>query len=311
MNKFATACVGVSILLLTSSPAAAADAPIPKPDHSFYTSLAGQRTNQESGVNADQFVGYPTNAFTKIFNGMMTKSMLRAGNPYLPGPAGAVLEYRDDLSLATLEPRYETGLASSQQVTFYYVQDGVGRLDSGPGTPVFDLHKGVGILIAPGAKQHFVNAGDKRLSMIMLTWSKNDGLTLAQPIKVIDSNKSPLNERRAHWVHSGKPMFGPRDGINIAISPVVIPAGTYAEPHAHPKTVEEIWVKTGDDVGYAIVGSDIRKFDGTGAFLSPPTGFTTHSSMNLTDQPAVWLYLSYRNPNETRPGWPGGPPLPE
>ncbi|MBU3076335.1 hypothetical protein [Sphingomonas quercus] len=298
-----------TIAALPLHPALADDAPRLKADHSYYTSITELPSNQESGVDIDQFIGYPQTAFARIFNGLMTQSMLRAGDPYKPGPAGAVLEYRDDLSLATLEPHYETGTEASSKVMFYYVQDGVGRVDTGPGTQAYDLHKGVGILLAPGTAQHFVNTGDGKLSMIMLSWSKNDGLKVAQPIKVIDSDKSPLNERRAHWVHSGKPMFGLSDGVNITISPILIPPGTYAGPHAHSEGVEEIWVKVGADTGYAILGSEIRKIDGTGAFLAPPNGITVHSSMNLTSNPEIWLYISYRNPNEKRPGWPGGPPM--
>ena len=253
-------------------------------------------TNQESGVDIDRFMGYPHNAFSKIFNGLMTRSMLRAGDPYSPGSSGAVLEYRDDLSLATLEPRYLTRIIEAPQVFFYYVEDGVGRLDSGPGTQAHALHKGVGVLIAPNAKHRFVNAGDKQLRMIQLSWTRNEGLAVKQPIKVVDSNEIPLNTNRAHWVHSGKPMFGVADGVNITISPILFPPNVYAGPHAHVKGVEEIWVKVGPEVGYAILGSEIRKVEGTGAFLAPPNGITTHSSMNLTDQPSIWLYISRRVP---------------
>lgn len=254
-------------------------------------------TNQESGVDIDRFIGFPTNAFSKIFNGLMTRSMLRAGDPYSPGPIGAVLEYRDDLSLATLEPHLLTRVIESPQIFFYYVEGGEGKLDSGPGTQAYDLHNGVGILIAPNAKHRFVNTGDKQLRMISLSWTRNEGLTVKQPIKVVDSNTVPLNSNRAHWVHSGRPMFGNADGVNITISPILFPPMAYAGPHAHGKGVEEIWVKVGPETGWAILGSEIRKFAGTGAFLSPPNGLTTHSSMNLEeDHPHIWLYLSRRVP---------------
>ena len=97
-------------------------------------------SNQASGVETDRFIGYPSNAFTKVFNGMMTRSMLTAGDPYKPGASGAVLEYRDDLAVATVEPHYESGSDASPGVCFYYVQDGVGRVDTGSGTKSYDLH---------------------------------------------------------------------------------------------------------------------------------------------------------------------------
>src|SRR5579872_3096810 len=141
-------------------------------------------SNQESGVDTDNFIGYPNNSFTKVLNGgLMTRSMLRHGDPYNPGPIGNVLEYRDDLAVATLEPHFETGSMESPEIYFYFVQGGVGRFDAGPGTKGYDLHQGVGILIAPGAKQHFMNTGDKQLSMVMLTWKDNDGMKVKQPVK--------------------------------------------------------------------------------------------------------------------------------
>ena len=153
------------------------------------------------------------------------------------------------------------------------------------------------ILINDGVKQHFVNTGDQPLSMIMLTWKNNDGLKVKQDIKVIDTNTEPLGTNRAHWVMTGKHMFDNADGINITTSAIRIPPVSYSGPHAHTKGVEEIWVKTGFDVGYAILGSEIRKIDGAGAFLAPPNNLTTHSSMNTNeDHPAVWLYLSRRAP---------------
>ncbi len=254
-------------------------------------------SNQESGVAIDRFIGYPSTAFSKIFNGLMTRSMLRGGDPYSPGPSGAVLEYRDDLSLATLEPRYVTRLIEAPQIFFYYVEDGIGRLDSGPGTEAHELHNGVGVLIAPNAKHRFVNTGDKPLRMVLLSWTENDGLLVKQPIKVVDANTVPLNTNRAHWVHAGKPMFGTADGVNITISPILFPPMSYGGPHAHVKGVEEIWVKVGPETGYAILGSEMRKFTGTAAYLAPPNGITTHSSLNTDEEhPHIWLYISRRVP---------------
>jgi hypothetical protein len=228
--------------------------------------------------------------------------MLRGGNPYEPGPSGNVLEYRDDLGVAEIEGHSESGSESSPDVSFYYVQGGTGRVDTGPGTKSFDLHTGVGVLIAPGVKQHFVSTGDSALSMIRMIWHNNDGLTVKAPIAVTDTNTEQAASGGVHWIMSGKHMFDVADGINLTAGMIYIPANTYSGPHGHGHGVEEIWVKTGFDVGYAILGSEIRKIDGPGAFLAPPNNLTVHSSMNTnTDHPAVWLYLSRRTPTHTGP----------
>jgi mannose-6-phosphate isomerase-like protein (cupin superfamily) len=256
-------------------------------------------SNYASGVDTDRFIGVPGHSFTYVWNGLKTRSMLTGGDPYHPGPQGAVLEYRDDLAVATLDAHSQTSVAESPEIYFYYVQGGTGRVDNGPDTQSYDLHTGVGILFDKGAKQHFVNTGDDELSMIMLTWKNNDGMKVKQPMKVVDTATKPLNgANRAHWnMIGGKGMFNGADGVNITASAIQIPPVSYSGPHAHTKGVEEIWVKTGADVGYAILGSEMRKIDGSGAFLAPPNGLTTHSSMNLNeDHAAIWLYLSRRAP---------------
>src|SRR5215471_7793979 len=66
---------------------------------------SNERSNEQAGVDVDRFMGYPSNKTVHISHaGLLTHSILRAGNPYEPGPQGAVLEYRKDLSTATLLP---------------------------------------------------------------------------------------------------------------------------------------------------------------------------------------------------------------
>lgn len=258
-------------------------------------------SNEASGVDIDRFIGDPYKAVMHVVNGGLTaRSMLRHGDPYNPGPMGAVLEYRDDLSLAELEPHFQTSVAESPALFFYYVQGGQGTIDSGPGTRSHELRNGIGVLVGSNVKQRIINTGDERLSMIMLTWSDNEGLKSPREILTTDTIATPFNVgRRAHWVHMAKPMFDTDNGINLTMSAIYFPPMSYGGPHAHVKGVEEIWVKVGSDEGYAILGSEIRRIVGTGAFLSPPNGLTPHSSMNLSaDNPSIWLYISRRMPQQ-------------
>jgi hypothetical protein len=255
-------------------------------------------SNQETGIDIDRFIGDPYKAVTRVTNGgLNARSMLRNGDPYNPGANGAVLEYRDDLSLATLEPRFETAVYSSPMIYFFYVQDGEGTIDSGAGTPSSKVRNGTGILVGLNVKQRFVNTGEKQISMIMMSWLNNDGMKAPDKILTVDTFAKPFGNNRAHWVHMAKGMFNNADGINTTMSAIYFPPMSYGGPHAHVKGVEEIWVEVGDDEGFAILGSEIRRITGTGAFLSPPNGKTYHSSMNLsTDKPSVWLYISRRGP---------------
>ena len=265
-------------------------------------------SNQVTGIDIDRFIGDPYKAFTRVTNGgLNARTMLSHGDPYNPGPNGAVLEYRDDLSLATLEAHFETAVYESPAIHFFYVQGGEGSIDSGPGTTSFKLRNGTGVLVGPRVKQRFVNTGDKPLSMIMMSWTDNDGMTGPSRILTVDTLSKPFGTGRAHWVHMAKGMFNSADGINTTMSAIYFPPMSYGGPHAHIKGVEEIWVKVGADEGYAILGSEIRKIVGTGAFLSPPNGKTYHSSMNLSpDSPSIWLYISRRAPGQQGPN-PVGP----
>jgi len=260
--------------------------------------------NWESGVDIDRFIGDPYKAATRIINGgLNARTMLSHGDPYTPGAMGAVLEYRDELSLVELQPHFETSVHESPTIYFYYVQGGEGTIDSGPRSDSFELRNGVGILVGPNVKQRFVNTGDTKLSMIMLAWSDNDGMTAPDEILTVDTIAKPFNARPrlTHWVHMGKGMFNNDNGINTTMSAIYFPPMSYGGPHAHTEGVEEIWVKVGADEGFAILGSEIRRVVGTGAFLSPPNGLTPHSSMNLsTEDPSIWLYISRRDPNRQR-----------
>ncbi len=271
-------------------------------------------SNQVTGVDIDRFIGDPYKAFMRVTNGgLNARSMLRNGDPYNPGAMGAVLEYRDDLSLATLEPGFETSVYDSPMIYFFYVQGGEGTIDSGPGTRSFKLRNGIGVLAGPHVKQRFISTGDKPLSMIMMSWLNNDGMTAPKEILTVDTLSEPFGTGRAHWVHMAKPMFDNKNGINTTMSAIYFPPMSYGGPHAHIKGVEEIWVKVGADEGYIILGSEIRKVTGTAAFLSPPNGKTYHSSMNLNpDSLSIWLYISRRAPGQTGPNpvVPGQSPTP-
>ena len=163
---------------------------------------------RSTGVDIDRFIGDPYKAFTRVTNGgLNARTMLRNGDPYNPGPMGAVLQYRDDLSLATLESHFETSVYESPMIYFFYVQGGEGTIDSGPGTKSFKLQNGIGILVGPNVKQRFINTGDTQLSMIMLSWLNNDGMTAPKEILTVDTIAKPFGTGRAHWVHMAKSMF--------------------------------------------------------------------------------------------------------
>src|SRR5580704_783299 len=153
-------------------------------------------SNETDKVDIDRFMGYPDNRTVHLSHGtLLTHSILRAGNPYEPGPQGAVLEYRKDLSTATLMPNSRTPLSTLPDEYFFYIKSGQGRLDDGK--QYWDLRENTAILAPPGVPHRFINTSDKPLSMIMLTWP--GGPAAHNALIVRNVNLLPWCEENAHW----------------------------------------------------------------------------------------------------------------
>ena len=129
-------------------------------------------TNERDNVQIDQFIGDPTNATGHLSHGgLLTRTILRKGNPNVPGPAGAVLEYRTQIAKATLLPKSSTPLMSLNNQFLFYVVSGEGRLDDGNYS--WDLRSGITMLIPPDVKRRFVNTSNEPLEMVMTEWPAN------------------------------------------------------------------------------------------------------------------------------------------
>src|SRR5215831_11688877 len=128
------------------------------------------RSNEVAGVDIDRFIGFAENSPVHLSHGtLLTHSILRAGDPYNPGASGAVLEYRKEISVATLLGRNRTPLSTLPEEYFFYVKGGQGTLDDGK--MFWDLREGIAILAPPNVPHRFTNTSDKPLTMIMVTWA--------------------------------------------------------------------------------------------------------------------------------------------
>src|SRR4051812_38077462 len=90
--------------------------------------LPARPSNEQLNVDVDRFIGYPLAKTTHLSHGtLLIHSILTHGDPYTPGPQGAVLEYREELATATLLPGSETPASTLQDAFFFYVKSGEGR----------------------------------------------------------------------------------------------------------------------------------------------------------------------------------------
>jgi mannose-6-phosphate isomerase-like protein (cupin superfamily) len=244
-------------------------------------------------VDLDRFIGNAADSPVHLSQGLLlTHSMLKAGDPYHPGVRGAVLEYRKDLSIATLLAKNGTPMTSLADQLFFYVESGEGKLDDGK--QYWDLHENIAVLIPPNAPHRIVNDSDKPLTMVMLTWAPS-----APPrsdILVRDVNLLPWCEENVHWNNASKCVFGAADGLfqSERMYLVMLQPWAASQPHSHGEGTEEIWTKVSPGTAVVLVGSELREMPQNSAYLVPPTGFTDHANFNLSKDRVDWyLYVAH------------------
>jgi len=253
-----------------------------------------ERSNEVSGLDIDRFIGIAENSPVHLSHGtLLTHSILRAGDPYKPGNAGAVLEYRKDLAVTTLLPRNRTPLSTLPDEYFFYVKGGQGTLDDGK--MFWDLHEGLAILAPPNVPHRFINTSpDKTLTMIMVRWTSQ----VASPgtaLVVRDVALLPYCEENVHWNNTSKCIFSTADGLfqGERMFLVMLQPRAMSAPHMHGEGTEEIWTKLTPGTAVTLLGSEIRDMPENSAYLVPPTGFTQHGNLNLSqDRVDWWLYVA-------------------
>jgi mannose-6-phosphate isomerase-like protein (cupin superfamily) len=253
------------------------------------------QSNEAAGVDIDRFIGIAAESPVHLSQGLLlTHSMLKAGDPYHPGLDRSVLEYRKDLSVATLLPKNHTPMSSVADQLLFYVESGEGRLEDGK--QYWDLRENIMFLIPPNAPHRIVNDSDKPLTMVMLSWTPQ-----APPradILVRDVNLLPWCEENAHWNNTSKCVFGAADGLlqGERMYLVMLQPWASSQPHSHGPGTEEIWTKISPGTATILIGSELREMPQNSSYLVPPTGSTEHSNLNLSKDRVDWYLYIARGP---------------
>jgi mannose-6-phosphate isomerase-like protein (cupin superfamily) len=247
-------------------------------------------TNERDKVQIDQFFGDATNATGHLSHGgLLTRAMLRNGNPNVPGPAGAVLEFRTQVAKATLLPKSSTPLMGINSQFLFYVVSGEGRLDDGK--QWWPLHNGISMLIPPDVQRRFINSSTEPLEMVMVEWPAN--AIARKDILVRDVTLLPYCEENAHWNNMSKCVFTQADGMTGRVLLVMLMPMTMAAPHAHGPGTDEIWTKLTPGNALLLLGSELREMPQYSAFLAPPNDITWHGQVNTSKtQVEMWLYVA-------------------
>ena len=306
MKTIATAAL---LAAFAGSALAQAPAPVPRPTE--------PPSNTQAKINIDRFIGDANRSpSTVVYDVMMRRRSLDAGDPQQPGTPGSVLLYRKSISLDTLQPGETTSLQKFPSQQVFYVESGEGALDDGKVS--WAIKPGVTILVPPNLEHRFHASGGAELKMINVDIPVEAGVTPKAAIMVRDATKMVMTERNVHWNNMAKYVFvGDRDGLHagdrvylVYMTPMAI-----AGPHAHTPRQEEVWIKVTDGDTVMQLGSEIRRWPINSGFLAPPNGQTVHAAINLGDKMEAWLYVARLNPDATpatgdRPVDPNRPPPP-
>ena len=290
----AAAAAGLATAALAQAPAA--PRPVEPP------------SNTQTGVSINRYIGDASKSPATVYlDTMMKHTILTAGDPLQPGPDGAVLRRRKDISLLTLEGGENSSLGRSADQMVFYVEAGTGRLDDGKSS--WPLKPGVLALAPPGVGHRFHNSGDTQLKIISVTIPVEARVTPKTEMIVRDVDKMAMTERNVHWSNMAKyVLVGERDGLfpSDRVYLVYMSPMTIAGPHAHTPDQEEVWIKVTEGASIMQLGSEIRPWPVNAGFLAPPNGQTVHAAYNLADHRQAWLYVARLNADP-----PATPPTPQ
>lgn len=270
----------------------------------FAQEYAEPASNREIGVSIDQYIGSWENAEpVTTHGGLIERAILRPGDPYKPGPPGAVLEFHKDFSLGTLQARGHTQPVQHPEEEVLYLEGGAGRIESGEN--FWPLEAGYGVLIPPRTEHVLVSESKEPMTLLVLTDILVPGVNPAKTILVRNSADLPYAETSAHWNYFAKLLFGPEDGINPVSKILIVDMlpMTLGAPHPHVAHWEEVWCKLPPESSYLFLGSEVREQHPNQAFLVPPNGKTVHSVVDLSARSMSWFYFSHYTEKVKYPEW--------
>ena len=249
--------------------------------------------NQEHDV--DMFMNHWRDGYPRVEHGnIYTRDMLTAAegsDPLHPVRKGAVLTAATAVSYGMLEPRssahHIAGELKGVQETFI-VHSGTGTLTV-DGQKA-DLSKDMAFIITPDMDFKLTATGDKYMTFYFVTEKIPAGVTPKNTLQVVDHRNAPQTTNA--WVDKERPLVTKADGLVQfpALIQVEQPTMTMARPYSADANTEEIWIATDGDVDM-LFGKELRKVPAGTAYRIPSTGITAHANINISGQPAGFIYM--------------------
>lgn len=261
-----------------------------------YAMLDPDMYDPKKEPDMDMFMGNWRNSMPRLMHGnLVFRDMLTAlegPDDLHPARRGAVLQYADAISYATLEPgataRAVKGeLANVQQV--FYVHSGEGVIKSGNKT--VELKKGMAFILTPGLDFTLTATGDKFMTFYVATEKIPSGFTPGKTLVVAD-NRGEAPFMKVHWANIDRMMISQKDGMcqYNGFTEVKLDAMTMAQPHSHEPGVEEVWIAMDGDLDL-LLGKNLRRLPEGTAYRIPSNGKVAHSNINASDGMVKLLHM--------------------
>lgn len=256
----------------------------------------------------DMFMGSWQNSIPFNTHGAIVERAILSpadgADPVWPTRTAAVLNYVKRFSRGTLDPLAKTTpttLEGEQEV--FYIHSGKGVIKAGKKTA--DLRAGVFVLVPEGLEFVITNTCDQRpIEMYIICEPVPAGFRPNKDILVKDVKQMPNRDGgylTVHWSHNGKNVFNVQDGLATieAVNMLTFNAMTIGQPHSHGEGMEEVWTVV-DGKNLAFLGKEIRWQKPGTAYKVPPTDYTPHSNINVTEEPIKFLFFARWRDHEPR-----------
>lgn len=222
------------------------------------------------------------------------------GDPLRPSARGAVLRYVNRFTFAEL-PAHAATVPTTPvgEQEFFYVISGKGTVTGGGKT--FGIHPGSVFLIPENLEFTMTNTGDESLTFYLVVEPTPEGFRPNDYIYVNDETTIQTHISDSHWINVWEHLIKPSDGLasmQLVLSVWLYP-GTFAQPHSHDGTTEEVWVTVDGDVKFQL-GKQIRDLPPGSAYMIPPDNKTPHANFNITEKPIKFFYFARFRDSEPR-----------
>jgi mannose-6-phosphate isomerase-like protein (cupin superfamily) len=173
----------------------------------------------------------------------------------------------------------------------FYVVSGKGVVKGGGKS--YDVSDGSLFLAPENLEFTIANTSDESMIFYLVAEPTPKGFRPNDYIVVHSEKNIPLDYSDSHWINSWSYLIKPDEGLAQLqlVLPVWLQPNTFAQPHSHNATTEEIWVTLDGDVK-TLLGKQIRDIPPGTAYLIPPDDKTPHANFNITDKPLKFFYFA-------------------